>query len=203
MGKIALSQNTSLDGVMQSPGPMDVPFKYRGWAVDFDFNYEEEVGLEQAQNCEALLLGRVTYEASTPSGPQRKVSSRQAERVAEVRRLPNAHRPAVECDRPGRRLAGGSGATAKGAGRRDRRLWQPSTVAGFDRNGARGRAAPTCLPRWCSVLEIACSARPRTRSRCAGRIASVRGRSGEHDLRTRNGGRVMRTLGIHCASRFA
>jgi dihydrofolate reductase len=70
MGKIALSQNISLDGVMQSPGPADVPFKYRGWAVDFDrgregarFNYEEEVGLEQAQRSEALLLGRVTYEA--------------------------------------------------------------------------------------------------------------------------------------------
>jgi dihydrofolate reductase len=63
MGTIALSQNISLDGVMQSPGPTDVPFKYRGWAVDFDFNYEEEVGLEQAQNAEALLLGRVTYEA--------------------------------------------------------------------------------------------------------------------------------------------
>jgi dihydrofolate reductase len=65
MGNIALSQNTSLDGVMQSPGPGDVPFKYRGWAVDFNggFNYEEEVGLEQAQNSEALLLGRVTYEA--------------------------------------------------------------------------------------------------------------------------------------------
>jgi dihydrofolate reductase len=70
MGRIALSQNTSLDGVMQSPGPMDVPFKYRGWAVDFNagregarFNYEEEFGLEQAQSAEALLLGRVTYEA--------------------------------------------------------------------------------------------------------------------------------------------
>jgi dihydrofolate reductase len=70
MGKIALSQNISLDGVMQSPGPTDVPFKYRGWAVNFGsspeaarFNYEEEIGLEQAQNSEALLLGRVTYEA--------------------------------------------------------------------------------------------------------------------------------------------
>jgi hypothetical protein len=38
--------------------------------VDFDggpaggrFNYEEEFGLEQAQNAKALLLGRVTYEA--------------------------------------------------------------------------------------------------------------------------------------------
>jgi len=70
MGTIALSQNVSLDGVMQSPGPADVPFKHRGWAVDFDggpeggrFDYEEEVGLEQARNAEALLLGRVTYEA--------------------------------------------------------------------------------------------------------------------------------------------
>jgi dihydrofolate reductase len=70
MGKLALSQNTSLDGVMQSPGPTDVPFKYRGWAVDFDgsregarFSYEEKVGLEEAQNAEALLLGRVTYAA--------------------------------------------------------------------------------------------------------------------------------------------
>jgi dihydrofolate reductase len=70
MGKIALSQNISLDGVMQSPGPTDVPFKYRGWAVDFGsspegarFNYDKAIGLEQAQNSEALLLGRITYEA--------------------------------------------------------------------------------------------------------------------------------------------
>jgi dihydrofolate reductase len=76
MGKIALSQNTSLDGVMQSPGPTDVPFKYRGWAVDFEgdregarFDYEEEVGFEQAQNADALLLGRVTYEAMQASWP--------------------------------------------------------------------------------------------------------------------------------------
>ena len=66
MGKIALSQNMSLDGVMQSPGPTDVPFKYRGWAVDFDSGRREwmsRFALEQAQNAEALLLGRVTYEA--------------------------------------------------------------------------------------------------------------------------------------------
>jgi dihydrofolate reductase len=64
MGKIALSQNVSLDGVMQSPGTTDVPFKYRGWAVDFDAGPESDrFQLEQAQNAEALLLGRVTYEA--------------------------------------------------------------------------------------------------------------------------------------------
>jgi dihydrofolate reductase len=64
MGKIAVTQLTSLDGVMQSPGHTDVPFKYRGWAVDFDSGPEfERFKLEEAQKAEALLLGRVTYEA--------------------------------------------------------------------------------------------------------------------------------------------
>jgi dihydrofolate reductase len=64
MGKIAVTQLTSLDGVMQSPGHTDVPFKYRGWAVDFDAGPEaDRFKLEEAQNSQALLLGRVTYEA--------------------------------------------------------------------------------------------------------------------------------------------
>jgi dihydrofolate reductase len=66
MGKIALSQSYSLDGVMQAPGGPDEDrrggFEHGGWAMDFDFNYGEGVGLEQAQNAEALLLGRFTYE---------------------------------------------------------------------------------------------------------------------------------------------
>ena len=73
MGTVALSQNVSLDGVMQSPGPTDVPFKYRGWAVDFaedrSFDFETEVGLPETQRCEALLLGRVTYEAMLSAWP--------------------------------------------------------------------------------------------------------------------------------------
>jgi dihydrofolate reductase len=64
MGRIAVTQLTSLDGVMQSPGHTDVPFKYRGWAVDFDAGPEaDRFKIEEAQSCEALLLGRVTYEA--------------------------------------------------------------------------------------------------------------------------------------------
>jgi dihydrofolate reductase len=64
MGRIALTQLTSLDGVMQSPGSTDVPFKYRGWAVDFEGGPDSDrFKLEEAQNAEALLLGRVTYEA--------------------------------------------------------------------------------------------------------------------------------------------
>ncbi len=83
MGKVALSQNTSLDGVMQSPGPTDVPFKYRGWAVDFDFDYEGEGGLEQAQKAGALLLGRVTYEAMQAFWP-----TAEGELAARLNELP-------------------------------------------------------------------------------------------------------------------
>jgi dihydrofolate reductase len=64
MGKIVLAQNTSVDGVMQSPGSTDVPFKYRGWVLDFDLGPEgERFLLEEARNAGALLLGRVTHEA--------------------------------------------------------------------------------------------------------------------------------------------
>jgi dihydrofolate reductase len=64
MGKIAVSQNVSLDGVMQSPGPTDVPYEHRGWAVGFDGGAEGGgFALESAQKADALLLGRVTYEA--------------------------------------------------------------------------------------------------------------------------------------------
>jgi dihydrofolate reductase len=64
VGDIVLSQNISLDGVMQSPGSTDVPFKYRGWAVDYDAGPESDrFQVEQAQSAGALLLGRVTYEA--------------------------------------------------------------------------------------------------------------------------------------------
>jgi dihydrofolate reductase len=72
MGKIALSQNTSLDGVMQSPGSTDVPFKYRGWAVDFDSREGGRFALESARSSEALLLGRVTYEAMRAFWPTAK-----------------------------------------------------------------------------------------------------------------------------------
>ena len=76
MGKIALSQSYSLDGVMQAPGGPDEDrrggFEHGGWAMDFDFNYGEGVGLEQAQNCEALLLGRVTYETLQAYWPTRE-----------------------------------------------------------------------------------------------------------------------------------
>jgi dihydrofolate reductase len=86
MGKIALSQSYSLDGVMQAPGGPDEDrrggFEHGGWAMDYDFNYAEEVGLEQAQNAEALLLGRVTYGLMQGYWP--KAEGKLAERLDEL-----------------------------------------------------------------------------------------------------------------------
>ena len=82
MGKIALSQHTSLDGVMQSPGPTDVPFKYRGWIMDFDRGEGDRLKLEEAQNAEALLIGRVTYEAMQAMWPT--VEGEFADRMNEL-----------------------------------------------------------------------------------------------------------------------
>jgi dihydrofolate reductase len=83
MGTIAVTQLTSLDGVMQSPGHTDVPFKYRGWAVDFDSGAEfERFKLGEARNAEALLLGRVTYEAMHAFWPT--AEGEYAERLNEL-----------------------------------------------------------------------------------------------------------------------
>src|SRR5919108_1203706 len=82
MGKIALSQHTTLDGVMQSPGPTDVPFKYRGWIMDFDRGEGDRLKLEEAQNADALLLGRVTYEAMQAMWPT--VEGEFADRMNEL-----------------------------------------------------------------------------------------------------------------------
>jgi dihydrofolate reductase len=86
MGKIAISQSYSLDGVMQAPGgPEEDPsggFEHGGWAMDYDFNYSEQVGLEQAQNAEALLLGRFTYETLAAYWPT--VQGQFADRLNEL-----------------------------------------------------------------------------------------------------------------------
>jgi dihydrofolate reductase len=81
MGRIVITQNVSLDGVVQDPGGSG-SFKHKGWTLDIDRG--EEAGqsrlplgvlrylLDEALGTEALLLGRVTYEELAPLWPSRK-----------------------------------------------------------------------------------------------------------------------------------
>jgi dihydrofolate reductase len=66
MGKIVVTNNVSLDGVMQAPGRPDEDtrdgFDRGGWAVPYtDAVMGRKMG-EQMATSEALLLGRRTYE---------------------------------------------------------------------------------------------------------------------------------------------
>ena len=60
MGKIVVSQNVSLDGVVEDPSGED-GFRHGGWFQQFigeDFGAWANVELAEAQGAEALLLGR-------------------------------------------------------------------------------------------------------------------------------------------------
>ena len=62
MRKLKLIEYVTLDGVIQDPGPTG-DFKYRGWTVPY---WNEELAAAQSHELfasDALLLGRVTYEA--------------------------------------------------------------------------------------------------------------------------------------------
>ena len=72
MGKIVVSENVSLDGVVEDPSG-EQGFRHGGWFVQFmgqDWEAWAEVELAEAQGAEALLLGRRSDEyfgARSPS----------------------------------------------------------------------------------------------------------------------------------------
>ena len=75
MGKIIVSENVSLDGVIQDPAG-DEGFRHGGWIGRIGDRGRDEaarVALEEALGTEAMLLGRRSYEFLAA----RKAASRQ------------------------------------------------------------------------------------------------------------------------------
>jgi dihydrofolate reductase len=73
MGKIILSENVSLDGVVQDPTG-DEGFRVGGWFGQIDSMDHDEwakVELDEALGAQALLLGRRTYEFFGARWPSR------------------------------------------------------------------------------------------------------------------------------------
>jgi dihydrofolate reductase len=72
MGRIAVTEFVSLDGVMEDPGGGE-DFKYGGWSFEFSRGEEgERFKLDETMASEALLLGRVTYEGFFKAWPSRE-----------------------------------------------------------------------------------------------------------------------------------
>ncbi|SDS20764.1 dihydrofolate reductase family protein [Jiangella sp. DSM 45060] len=70
MGRIVVTEFSSLDGVVQSPGGGE-GFEYEAWSFDFDSGEEgEQFKVDEALGAEALLLGRVTYDGFAAAWPQ-------------------------------------------------------------------------------------------------------------------------------------
>jgi dihydrofolate reductase len=73
MGKIILSENVSLDGVIQDPAG-DEGFRHGGWVGRIGGRGRDEaasLALEEALGTEALLLGRRSYEFLAARWPPR------------------------------------------------------------------------------------------------------------------------------------
>ena len=71
MGRVVVTEFSSLDGVMEAPGGED--FKYPGWSFEFDRGEDgNKFKLDETLEADALLIGRVTYESFAGAWPQRE-----------------------------------------------------------------------------------------------------------------------------------
>jgi dihydrofolate reductase len=72
MGKVVVSEFTTVDGVLDDPGGAE-GFEHGGWAFKFNRGPEgEKFKLDEVMAADALLLGRVTYEGFAAAWPGRE-----------------------------------------------------------------------------------------------------------------------------------
>lgn len=70
MGKIVVTEFISLDGVVEDPGGAE-DYRHGGWTFEFERGSDgDKFKLEELQEAEAQLLGRVTYEGFAAAWPK-------------------------------------------------------------------------------------------------------------------------------------
>jgi dihydrofolate reductase len=71
MSKLVVTEFVSLDGVIEDPGGAE-DFEHGGWSFQFDRGEDgDKFKLDETLASDALLLGRLTYEAFAASWPSR------------------------------------------------------------------------------------------------------------------------------------
>jgi dihydrofolate reductase len=69
MGRIVVTEFVSLDGVIEAPGG-GADYKHAGWTFEIDRGDEgDQFKLQELEDAEAQLLGRVTYEGFAAAWP--------------------------------------------------------------------------------------------------------------------------------------
>jgi dihydrofolate reductase len=72
VGRIVVTEFVSLDGVMEAPGGGE-SFRHAGWSFEIERGEAgDKFKLDETLSSEALLLGRVTYEAFAQAWPARE-----------------------------------------------------------------------------------------------------------------------------------
>jgi dihydrofolate reductase len=72
MGRIIITEFASVDGVIEDPGGSE-DFEYGGWSFEFERGEDgDRFKLDETEDSEALLLGRVTYEGFADAWPSRE-----------------------------------------------------------------------------------------------------------------------------------
>ncbi|MGN6586456.1 MAG: dihydrofolate reductase family protein [Solirubrobacterales bacterium] len=81
MGKIVVTEFISLDGVVEDPGGAE-DYRHGGWTFEIERGEEgDKFKLEELQEAEAQLLGRVTYEGFAAAWPQMEDEAGFAEKM--------------------------------------------------------------------------------------------------------------------------
>jgi dihydrofolate reductase len=70
MARLIVSEFVSLNGVVEAPGG-EPTHPHSGWTMDFTGDEQLQYKLAEANEAEALLLGRVTYEGFAAAWPPR------------------------------------------------------------------------------------------------------------------------------------
>src|ERR1700726_194377 len=80
MRKIIVSEYVTLDGVMEDPGGAE-GFKHGGWSFGFGGEEQQQYKFNELFACDALLLGRRTYEGFAAAWPNMPGTGAYGERM--------------------------------------------------------------------------------------------------------------------------
>jgi dihydrofolate reductase len=85
MGKVAVTEFVSIDGVFEDPGGAE-DFEYGGWTFEYDRGDDgDKFKLDEVMEAEVNLLGRKTYESFAEAWPKREGPF--ADRINEARKV--------------------------------------------------------------------------------------------------------------------
>ena len=84
MGKIVVTEFISLDGVIEDPGGAE-DYRHGGWTFEIERGAEgDKFKVEELQEAEAQLLGRVTYEGFAAAWPKMEDEAGFAKKMNEM-----------------------------------------------------------------------------------------------------------------------